>query len=78
MGNLRRLKDMVANDWEEPDLMVTCVVRLHLVDNASFTFLDNGFIEKPWKKLYNTYEKVIASNKVCLMRRLHDLCSKHS
>ena len=78
MGNLRRHKDMVANDWEELDLMVMCVVRVHLVDNASFTFYDNGFIEKLRTKLCNTYEKVIASNKVCLMRRLHDLCTKHS
>ena len=78
VGNLRRHKDMVANDWEELDLMVMCVVRVHLVDNASFTFYDNGFIEKLRTKLCNTYEKVIASNKVCLMRRLHDLCTKHS
>ena len=68
--------DMSDANWAELDALAKSTIRLHLAESVHFTVVSETTSFNMWKKLYSTYEKETASNKVYLMKRLFELQMK--
>ena len=72
-GATSKPSSMTDEEWNNLDKKVIATIRKYLAKKVYFNVVGEKTLVDLWKKLHDLYEKITASNKVFLMKKLYNL-----